>query len=48
MGYGLDQTAEIDLETAESTRLLNLNSTMIAEIKDQVKERMEQMKGILA
>jgi len=36
------------VEGAESTRSLGLNSTMIGEIKDQVKGRMEEMRGILA
>lgn len=48
MGYDQGQQAEIDVEDAESTRSLELDSTMIAQIKDQVKGRMEEMKGILA
>jgi len=48
MGYDLGQQAEIDLEDAESTGVLRLESTMIDEIKDQVKGRMEEMGGIFA
>ncbi len=48
MGYDQGQHAEIDVEDAESTRSLKLDSTMIGEIKDQVKGRMEEMRGILA
>lgn len=48
MGYDQTQQAEIDVEDAESTRLLRLNSTMIAQVKDQVKGRMEEMRGIFA
>jgi len=48
MGYVLGQQAEIDVEDAGSTRLLELDSTMIGEIKDQVKGRVEEMRGILA
>lgn len=48
MGYDQGQQAEIDVEAAESTQSLKLDSTMIAQIKDQVKGRMEEMRGILA
>ena len=48
MGYDQGQQAEIDVEDAESTRSLELDSTMIGKIKDQVKGRMEEMRGILA
>ena len=44
MGYDQTQQAEIDVEDAESTRLLRLNSRMIAQVKDQVKGRMEEMR----
>ena len=48
MGYDQTQQAEIDVEDAESTRLLRLNSMMIAQVKDQVKGRMEEMRKIFA
>jgi putative nucleotidyltransferase with HDIG domain len=48
MGYDLGQQVEIDLEDAESMRFLRLNSTMIGEAKGQVKERMEEMRGVFA
>ena len=44
MGYDQTQQAEIDVEDAESTCLLRLNSRMIAQVKDQVKGRMEEMR----
>jgi HD-like signal output (HDOD) protein/DNA-binding NarL/FixJ family response regulator len=47
MGYDQTQQAEVDVEEAESTRLLRLDSTMIAHVKDQVKVRMETSTDIL-
>jgi len=47
MGYDQAQQAEVDVEDAGSTRLLKLDSTMIAHVKDQVKGRMEELKDIL-
>ena len=44
MGYDQTQQTEIDVEDAESTCLLRLNSRMIAQVKDQVKGRMEEMR----
>lgn len=43
MGYGQGQQSEVDLEGADSTRLLKLNPAVIDEIKDQAKGRMEEM-----
>ena len=48
MGYKLAQQPEIDVEDIESARLLELNPTMIAEIQNKVKGRMEEMREILA
>jgi len=48
MGYDQTQQAEIDVEDADSTRLLRLNSMMIAQVKDQVKGHMEEMREIFA
>ena len=48
MGYGLGQQTEIDLENAESARLLELSSKRVAEVKDQTKAIMEEMKTYLA
>ena len=48
MGYDIAQQAEIDLENTESARLLKLDATMIDEVKDQVKGRMEKMGEIFA
>jgi HD-like signal output (HDOD) protein len=45
MGYCLAQQTEIDLEDAESARLLGLNSKRIAEAGDRAKGLMEDMKG---
>lgn len=44
MGYDLKEKAEIDVEGAESTRQLRLDSTIVDEVKDQVNERMEEMR----
>lgn len=48
MGYDQGEQTEIDLEGAESARLLELNSKMIAEIEDRVKEYMEELKEYFA
>ena len=48
MGYDQGQQAEIDVEKADSTHLLKLNSTMIDEVKDQVKRHMEELKEYFA
>ncbi len=48
MGYDQAQQAEIDLENAESTRLLGLDSKMTAHIKEEVKGHMEALKDILS
>jgi putative nucleotidyltransferase with HDIG domain len=47
MGYDQAQQAEVDVQDAESTRLLRLDSTMIAHVKEQVKGRMDELKDIL-
>ena len=47
MGYDQAQQAEVDVEDAESTRLLKLDPTMIAHVKEQVKGRMEALRDIL-
>ncbi|MFH1351122.1 MAG: HDOD domain-containing protein [Pseudomonadota bacterium] len=48
MGSDQDQQAEIDVEGATSTRQLELDSKMIAEVKDKVKNLMDEMKEIFA
>jgi HD-like signal output (HDOD) protein len=48
MGYDQAQQAEIDLENAESTRLLGLDSKMTAHIKEEVKGHMDVLKDILS
>ena len=47
MGYDQAQQAKVDVEDAESTRLLKLEPTMIAHVKEQVKGRMEALRDIL-
>jgi HD-like signal output (HDOD) protein len=47
MGYDQAQQAEVDVEDAESTRFLKLDPKMIAQVKEQVKGRMEALKDIL-
>ena len=47
MGYDLAEKAEIDVEGAESTRQLRLDSTIVNEVKGQVKERMEALREYL-
>jgi len=44
MGYDLAEKAEIDVEGAESTRQLKLDSTIVNEVKNGVNERMEEMR----
>ncbi len=46
MGYGQLQKGEMDLEGVESTGLLKLNSTMISQVKDQVRTHMDETKDI--
>ena len=41
MGYDFEDPEKIDLESAESTHLLGLESSIISEIKNKVKEYME-------
>jgi DNA-binding response OmpR family regulator len=48
MAYDLAEDTEVDLAEAASSRLLKLDSTMIAEIKTQTEELMEEMKGHFA
>lgn len=48
MGYGSLQQEEIDLEDVESISLLNLDSTIIAEVKDKVKGHMEKLENLFA
>lgn len=48
MGYDITEQVEIDVEGAESTRLLEIDTTMITEFKDQVKGLMEEMAGIIS
>jgi HD-like signal output (HDOD) protein len=48
IGYDMGQQAEVDLESAESARLLGLDSTMISEIRDQTEGLMEEMKEYFA
>jgi HD-like signal output (HDOD) protein len=45
MGYGLGRQTEIDLDDAESGRLLGLNSKRIAEARDSANGLVEEMKG---
>jgi len=45
MGYNLAGKTEIDVEGAESARLLKLDAAMIAEVKKRVKVHMDEMKG---
>ena len=47
IGYNPSHQSEIDLENAESTRLLKLDSEIIPEIKEQVKKHMEWISGYL-
>ena len=48
MGYGQARQAGIDLVGAKSNGFLKLNSAMIADIKEQVKEHMDVLGKILA
>ena len=47
MGYHLGQQEEIDLEHTGSASILGLDAAMIAQIRAQVKDRMEELKGYL-
>ena len=47
MGFDVKQQSEIDVEEAESVRILKIDHAIITDIKSQVKERMEQMARIL-
>jgi hypothetical protein len=42
MGYGFEDPEKIDLETAESTHLLGLDSSVISEVKITVKEYLKR------
>ncbi len=48
IGYNQFQQTEIDLEGAESTKLLKLNADSISIIKNKVKEVMEGMREVLS
>lgn len=45
MGYNLAGETDIDVEGAESARLLKLDAAMIAEVKKRVEMHMDEMKG---
>ena len=47
MGYDQAQQAEVDVEGAVSSRLLKVDPTMIAHIKEQVKGQMDALSDIL-
>jgi HD-like signal output (HDOD) protein len=48
LGYDLVQQEDIGVEDTESARLLRIDSTMIAEVKDRAKIVMEEFKGYFA
>ena len=48
IGYNPFQQTEIDLEGAESTKLLKLNGNSISIIKDKVKKVMDGMRDVLS
>ena len=43
MGYKIGRQSEIDLVKSESAHILKIDNAMIADIKSQVKERMEEI-----
>ena len=47
MGFDIKQQSNIDVENTESARILNIDRTVIDDISSQVKERMEEIGGII-
>ncbi len=48
LGYTLGQQEEIELENAESTRLLKITPELIEKFSDKVKEQMKATLNILS